>query len=210
MHNVLHYRPISTTPHARCTKDVKFVCDRKIMKRNLHKKESFSAVLRLQLDWFFSNITSLILYTCTTNNVSWFDINQQLRAIYFKKKVIFECISACRRGTNFAVSTLAVELRNLVAIGRQLSTLCMAKQLTFFCIYYHLRNFPEIYIKHYTDALFNACVNNCDVSSSRKIPPMDAPESKKYYVPQVKFPFLLHDHNENYNVCWPCMERTRY
>jgi len=118
MHNVLHYRPISTTPHARCTKDVKFVCDRKIMKSNLRKKESFSAVLRLPLEWFSSNITALILYRCTTNHVSLFAINQQLRAIYFKKMVLLVCILACKKGTKLAVSTHAVELRNWVDIGR--------------------------------------------------------------------------------------------
>jgi hypothetical protein len=59
IHNALHYTPISTTPHAFCTKDV--VCDRKIMKSNLHKKkENFSVVLWLPLEWFFSNITSLL------------------------------------------------------------------------------------------------------------------------------------------------------
>jgi hypothetical protein len=93
------------------------------MKSNLHEKESFSAALQLPLDWFFSNVTSLISYTRTTKRVSLFAINQQFRAIYFKKKIFFGRISACKRGTNFAVSTHAVELRNLVEIGRQLSAL---------------------------------------------------------------------------------------
>ena len=194
MHNFLHYRPISTTPHASCTKDFKFVCDRKIMKGNLGyiKKESFSAVFRLPLNWFFSNITSFILHTCTTNHVSLFAIIQQLRAIYFKKKLLFGRISDCERGTNFAVSMHAVELRNLVAIGRQLSALYMVKQLTFFFIYFHLGKIPEIYIKNHTDTLFNACVNNCDVSSFRKIHPMEAKEeSKKYVCSPSKVPSFI-------------------
>ena len=45
----------------------------------------------------------------------------------------------------------------------------MAKQLTFFCIYFHLRNVPEIYTKRHTDTLYNACVNKCDESSFRKM-----------------------------------------
>jgi hypothetical protein len=166
------------------------------MKSNLHKKGSFSAALRLPSDGF--SRTSLISYTCTTKRVTLFAINQQLRAIYLKKKVFFGRISACKRGTNFAVSTHAVELCNLVAIGRQLSALYMVEQLTFFFIYFNLSKIPEIHIKHHKDTLFNACVNNYDVSNFRKIPPMDAKEeSKKYCVPQVRFPLLLRDYNEN-------------
>ena len=98
-------------------KDVEFVCDRTTMKSDLYKKLfqlyfgfHWSGFLEHHVSYFIHMRHERCKFICDQSTIKG--------NLLQEKKSTFRVISACVRGSNFAVSTHVVELRNLVAIGR--------------------------------------------------------------------------------------------